>query len=143
MVMILSSEVWPSRKLRTRQKRKIENPAEPAPKKQAKSNSKQELMSKSKKKRKRRQEKEEAAQWQRELCSMMTSKGTDDEELRQGTKVRVYDSSGWGEDGVYMRFERNTFGANSHYIRFDSGVKMIKLTGKEAVRFEVLEVPFL
>jgi hypothetical protein len=43
------------------------------------------------------------------------SRGVTDEALSTGTKVRVYEPSGcYGEVGVYVRFERRTFGVNSH-----------------------------
>ena len=50
-------------------------------------------------------------------CSEQFARGKADEALAAGTRLRV---SPHGE-GVYERFERSTFGANDHYIRFDSG----------------------
>lgn len=37
--------------------------------------------------------------------------------LTAGTRLRVYPHG----EGVYERFERNRFGVNNHYIRFDTG----------------------
>jgi hypothetical protein len=50
-------------------------------------------------------------------CSEQFAQGQADEALAAGTRLHV---SPYGE-GVYERFERNTFGANDHYICFGSG----------------------
>jgi hypothetical protein len=51
-------------------------------------------------------------------CSVQFARGqAQDEALAAGTRLRVLQ---YGE-GVYERFERNTVGANDHWIRVDSG----------------------
>ena len=49
--------------------------------------------------------------------SEQVAQGLADEALAAGTRLLVSPHG----DGVYERFERNTFGANDHYIRFGRG----------------------
>jgi hypothetical protein len=71
-------------------------------------------------------------------CSEQFARGKADEALAAGTRLRV---SPHGE-GVYERFERSTFGANDHYIRFDSGgTKKVALKNLQPQDWAVLAVP--
>eukprot|EP01046_Picozoa_sp_COSAG06_P010277 COSAG06_NODE_559_length_14300_cov_98.800085_3_plen_713_part_00 len=67
-----------------------------------------------------------------------TAAGRADEPLPAGARVRVAPHG----EGVYERFERCTFGANDHYIRFDSGgTKKVALRKLKPEDWTVLAVP--
>ena len=48
----------------------------------------------------------------------MQAAGLEDETLAPGTRLRVAGHEG---TGTYERFERRTFGANSHWVRWGEG----------------------
>ena len=56
-------------------------------------------------------------------CALQFKLGQADEALMAGTRLRVPKHG----EGVYKRFERSTFGANDHYVRFDSGEQKVAL----------------
>ena len=67
------------------------------------------------------------------------ARGESDEALIVGTRLRVLPHG----EGVYERFERSTFGANSHYIRFEDSDRVEKIELKKLKKHEwaVLALP--
>eukprot|EP01045_Picozoa_sp_COSAG04_P003669 COSAG04_NODE_151_length_22485_cov_15.968552_11_plen_531_part_00 len=63
--------------------------------------------------------------------------GLADEAMPAGTRVRVAKHG----DGVYERFERSTFGANDHFIRFPSGLQKVELRKLKPHQWSVLPAP--
>jgi hypothetical protein len=60
--------------------------------------------------------------------------GLADQAILPGTRLRV----GQLGEGVYERFEKRTFGANDHHIRFASGVEKVELKKLQPAQWSIV-----